>query len=455
MSIASKLALLQQTKQVQKELLGINDSVPWSKYYLYMARWLLSDLFKSGKKGFWYDPIDTTTLFKDAAGVSPVTADGDPVGLMLDKSGNGYHAKQTVSAARPTYQPTGLLLDKVDDALTVYIDEPIVGTQVIVTDSGVLTLGVTIPKGNFNIGMYIPGNSLLGFLIIADKMTVLDEKRTVNHFVDKGANESLVSFNFRDYFKDWPHVTSFPEIDTSRVTNFSFTWAGCSGLTSFPLLNIDRTTNLSSTWRDCSSLTSFPLMDTSNISAFQHTWYGCSGLTSFPLIDTRKSTNISYAWYGCSSLISFPAIDTSNIINISYAWYGCSNLTSFPSLSTSKVVNFSYAWRGCSSLTSFPAIDTSSATTFSYAWFGCSSLTSFPPDVFNNIKAGAFSGAFSDTNLDQQSIDNILVSLVASGVSKGTRLFSQSGGSEPSAVGKAAIDTLRSRGWTVSVTGGY
>jgi len=47
------------------------------------------------------------------------------------------------------------------------------------------------------------------------------------------------------------------------------------------------------------------------------------------------------------------------------------------------------------------------------------------------------------------------VSLVASGIAAGTRVFYQSGGSAPSAAGKAAIDTLRSRGWTVTVTGGY
>jgi hypothetical protein len=44
------------------------------------------DLFQSGEQGLWYDPSDLTTLFQDSAGTTPVTADGDPVGLMLDKS---------------------------------------------------------------------------------------------------------------------------------------------------------------------------------------------------------------------------------------------------------------------------------------------------------------------------------------------------------------------------------
>lgn len=43
-------------------------------------------LFQNGEQGVFYDPSDLTTLYQDAAGTTPVTAAGDPVGLMLDKS---------------------------------------------------------------------------------------------------------------------------------------------------------------------------------------------------------------------------------------------------------------------------------------------------------------------------------------------------------------------------------
>lgn len=80
-------------------------------------------LFTEGKQGAWFDPSDKSTLFQDAAGTIPVTKDGDPVALMRDKSGNGNHAIQTVSASRPTYQTDGVLhwlkSDGVDDKLIV------------------------------------------------------------------------------------------------------------------------------------------------------------------------------------------------------------------------------------------------------------------------------------------------------------------------------------------------
>ena len=188
---------------------------------------------------------------------------------------------------------------------------------------------------------------------------------------------------------------------------------------------------------------------------FESYWRDWSEITSFPLIDTSAGTNFSFAWQDCTSLTSFPLIDTSSGTNFFRTWYGCNSLTSFPLIYTSAGTSFNQTWYGCNSLTSFPPIDTSSGINFQQAWQGCSSLTSFPANAFDNIKGGNFGDAFTNTALTQTSIDNILVSLVASGIATGTRVFDQSGGSAPSSTGEAAIDTLRSRGWTVTVAGGY
>ena len=46
----------------------------------------VKELFANNEQGFFYDPNDLSTLYQDAAGTVPVTAVGQPVGLILDKS---------------------------------------------------------------------------------------------------------------------------------------------------------------------------------------------------------------------------------------------------------------------------------------------------------------------------------------------------------------------------------
>lgn len=60
-------------------------------------------LFGGGEDGGWYDPSDLTTLFQDTAGTVPVTTDGQPVGYMMDKSGNGHHLIAPANVNRLIY----------------------------------------------------------------------------------------------------------------------------------------------------------------------------------------------------------------------------------------------------------------------------------------------------------------------------------------------------------------
>jgi hypothetical protein len=84
---------------------------------------LINALFGAGQQGAFFIPkpvvLGSQVLFQEAAGTTPVTADGDPVGLMLDISGRDNHASQSASAARPIYRTDGVLHwlepDGVDD----------------------------------------------------------------------------------------------------------------------------------------------------------------------------------------------------------------------------------------------------------------------------------------------------------------------------------------------------
>jgi hypothetical protein len=356
----------------------------------------------------------TTTVFTNTT--RTILAEvGQGVGGMTDRSGRGNHATQATAAARPTYQdtPDRITVDKVDDRLSVTV--PVggfTGTMVLATDQGTASYGVNIPAGPYDIGgrggQYFPGNAIVGQVIRDGALSAGDAAATEAYFVEKGATASYGAVtDFGSFWREWSEITSFPLIDTSAGTDFSYAW------------------------RECTSLTSFPLIDTSSGTSFYLAWYKCTSLTNFSLIDTSSGTSFRGAWRACSSLTSFPLIDTSS------------------------GTDFSLAWRECTSLTSFPLIDTSAGTSFSQTWYNCTSLTTIPAGLFDNVKGGDFTGAFTNTALTETSIDNILVSLVASGIAAGTRVFNQSGGSAPSSTGEAAIDTLRSRGWTVTVTGGY
>lgn len=89
--------------------------------YRFGSTWTPASLFAGGEKGWWLDISDISTLYQDSAATTPVTASGQPVGYVADKSGNGYHAKQSTASARPVYTVSGayayLDCDGVDDRM--------------------------------------------------------------------------------------------------------------------------------------------------------------------------------------------------------------------------------------------------------------------------------------------------------------------------------------------------
>lgn len=69
----------------------------------------------AANNGLLFDIGDMSTLYQDDAGTVPVTAMGQPVGKIIDKSGNGNHATQSVTASRPVLSARYNLLTKTED----------------------------------------------------------------------------------------------------------------------------------------------------------------------------------------------------------------------------------------------------------------------------------------------------------------------------------------------------
>jgi len=128
----------------------------------------------------------------------------------------------------------------------------------------------------------------------------------------------------------------------------------------------------------------------------------------------------------------------------------------FPAIDLSNGTNFKSAWQG-NSLTSFPAIDLSSGIDFEQAWYN-NNLTSFPANMFDTNNTGSYSAAFRFNDLDQQSVDDILVSIEesaqANNITNGILGIAGGTNATPSATGQAAADSLRNTfGWSVNLNG--
>ena len=104
----------------------------------------VKDIFRNGEQGFCYDPNDLSTMFQDSTGTIPVTAAGQPIGLIRDKSGRNNHAYQSTSLARPILRDVpkridfGVVYDKLITKLpaqltgcTVIRSVPNVGTHIL------------------------------------------------------------------------------------------------------------------------------------------------------------------------------------------------------------------------------------------------------------------------------------------------------------------------------------
>lgn len=164
--------------------------------------WTPAVLFENGEHGGLYDPSDLATLFQDADGTTPAVP-GSPVGLVLDKSGNGINLSQPTVAAQPTLQPPGLRFDLADDALTTTLPQAINGDLLIAGTKGSIIEPVSYTAGStFALGVDTYTGGTPGILraigpivgvVLLDRAFTEDEKtQLIDYYKARGAKGLLV-----------------------------------------------------------------------------------------------------------------------------------------------------------------------------------------------------------------------------------------------------------------------
>ena len=227
--------------------------------------------------------------------------------------------------------------------------------------------------------------------------------------------------NSYKYISNLTQINFNNNFNTSKVTDMSMMFDGCSSLTSLDLSNFNtsKVTDMGYMLFDCSSLTSLDLssFNTSKVANMNFMLFGCSSLTSLDLssFNTSKATNMYVMFSECSSLTSLnlSSFNTAKVTDMSMMFDGCSSLTNLDlsNFNTSNVTTMSGMFSRCLSLTglNLSSFNTSNVIDMSSMFYNCSSLASLDLSNFNtsnvtNIK-GMFYKCSSLTSLDLSTFD--------------------------------------------------
>jgi hypothetical protein len=184
---------------------GLKQGRPWVTF-------LPTDLFAAGEQGVYFDPGDITTLFQDTAGTIPVTAVGQAVALIKDKSGRGHDATQSTAGYRPTWQidPGGhgyLLFDGVNDYMATG-NINLTGTAQVTATVGLLVDGTNRLAGMRRITYSGDWNGTVSFFNTATATAT----NVVNNFTiasePTNTSEQYFGVFLADYTGTWTFAMS-------------------------------------------------------------------------------------------------------------------------------------------------------------------------------------------------------------------------------------------------------
>ncbi len=165
-------------------------------------------------------------------------------------------------------------------------------------------------------------------------------------------------------------IVSLKEKDSTKYLIIAYNENGnmsalfADGVVDVLILSSAGITNMADMFSLCKYLTTCNInIDTSKVTDMSNMFYGCSSLSSLPDIskwDTGNVVNMGSMFEGCLSLTSLPDIskwNTSNVTNMGDMFNGCLSLSSLPDISkwnTDKLTNMDNMFKGCKALEEIP-----------------------------------------------------------------------------------------------------
>jgi hypothetical protein len=173
-------------------------------------------LFSAGQPGVWYDPSDMTTLFQDEAGTTPVTAVEQPVGLMLDKSGNNLHATQSTSTSRPVLSARVNLLTDTETLATQTVTTRATTQTLRFSGAGSITLSGTA-TGTYTAGTHSVTTTAGSLTLTVSGTVAQADLRASNSGATLPVYQRVTTSTTYDT-TDFPLYLKFDGVDDGMVT---------------------------------------------------------------------------------------------------------------------------------------------------------------------------------------------------------------------------------------------
>lgn len=225
------------------------------------------------------------------------------------------------------------------------------------------------------------------------------------------------------------NVTVAGSLTIPQNVHIQFSYSTASDFSFINNIDLSNVTTLSGMFSECSNLTTVPTLPTSQMTSFQKMFYNCIGLTEMPDFNTSSSTSFTSMFTGCINLVTTRTYDTS------------------------KGTGFSNMFQNCKKITSLPAMDTSNAQYMSKICSGCTLLQNVPILNMSNVTSEYSSISMFENcpNLTNESLNNIMASLLTSRISSTKTLRYVAGLSQTQATTCTTLSNwaaLSAAGWT-------